>query len=127
MHFNDIRIPASDMAAAAFLTPNANLEHHALCLYAASSGPFPSLSKDNIDEFREHMRVPARCAAMGGEHTVFIYQFKTFQGCNISAAQREGFVVTGGVTYYDDVIHTGEMDPGFWNLGGLSGSASAVI
>lgn len=115
MQFNDIRIPATEMAAPAFLTSDATLDNHVLCLYAASSGPFESLSAENLEAFREYMRIPEICSSMGGEHTVLVHNFAEFQNRVLAAAKRDGFKVTGGpVSYYDDGIYSGATNPGFW-------------
>lgn len=110
---NGIALPttSSDWASAALITPQATLDQHALCVYAGSSDHFTSLSSDNIDEFRQYMRVPEKCRSMG-EYVVCVRNVTAFQERLGAACRRKGFAVTGRpVTYYDDTIVHGALEP----------------
>lgn len=114
MRVNGVQLStsSSDWASAALITPQAILDQHALCVYAGSSGPFTSLYQENIDEFRQYMRVPEKCASMGGEHVVCVHNVTAFQERLGAACQRERFNVTGRlVTYYDEGAFHGTLEP----------------
>jgi hypothetical protein len=114
MRVNGIQLPttSSDWAGPALFTPQVALDHHALCVYAGTSGPFTNLSHDNIDEFRQYMLAPEKCSAMGGEHVALVHDVTAFQDRLIAACRREDFTLKAGpVTYYDDTVFHGTLEP----------------
>jgi len=113
--FGDIKIDPAELVGPVLLTRDTTLDDHALCVYVGSSGPFESLSQENLESFRLHMRVPEQCGAMG-EHLVLVHNVTAFQERLLAAAKRENYALAmGSVEYFDETTHSGAIpQPGFW-------------
>jgi hypothetical protein len=81
-----------------------------LCLYAVTSGPFETITSENVDAFREHLRVPDRCRSMG-PFVVMVRQPQVFIGRFVEAAKRSRFAMQCGlVTYFDPDSFSGGIE-----------------
>jgi hypothetical protein len=81
-------------------------EHHhdplnVLCLYAGTTGDFERISADNVDRFREHLKIPVRCATMGSK-AVLVHNVREFRDRVCGAVKRARFSLTMGPVHYFD-------------------------
>lgn len=109
IHFGDIRMPASELSGPVIVQYNHLNSMNVLCLYAATSGPFDRLSQDNLQAFREYMRIPQATLDMG-KFAVLVHRPKVFRNRVIEAVKREGFGLTGKlVDYFDPETFSGPL------------------
>src|SRR5262245_4101784 len=61
MRFGDLCIPSADLAGPVSIQFNSHDNTNLFCLYAGTSGPFDTISDENIEAIRDSLPVPARC------------------------------------------------------------------
>ena len=105
-----VRIEPADLAGPLIIQGTDVDVLNVLCLYAMSSGPFSKISAENVEAFREHLRVPERCRTMG-RFAVLIRQPQVFIDRFMAAAKRNRFgLQCGPVTYFDPDAFSGALE-----------------
>jgi hypothetical protein len=110
IQFGPHRIDATELAGP-LIMPNADADTmNILCLYAATSGPFETLSAASLDAVREHLLVPDRCRSMG-PFVVLVHDSRAFIKRFEAAVKRDHFGLQRGlVTYFDPDSFSGSVE-----------------
>ncbi|RDK85081.1 UNVERIFIED_ORG: hypothetical protein DFO82_1220 [Idiomarina abyssalis] len=98
-----------DLAAPVSLQMNQHNNLNVFCIYAAHSGSFEKITVENIFDFRDHLKIPPNCLALG-KHAVVVTQAKSFIDRVVSAVKDKNYGLKAGlVEYYDPSLFSGSF------------------
>ena len=102
----EFTIPMEDLAAPPILQPE-HFDHiNIFCMYAAHSGDFKEVSKDNIQDYKRQLELPEDCLELG-RYAVVITDTPEFLRRLKKGAEREEYKICRGLLkYYDPEVGT---------------------
>ncbi len=108
---SEVTLTKDDLAAPVSTHPRWYDHINLLCMYACHCVEFPSISDDNINDFRKQLETPEECVSLG-EHAIIITNRQEFFRRISVAAEQSGYGFCGGlVTYYDPEVGTPTTRP----------------
>lgn len=103
---NNFDINSLDMVSPASIKLDYFNNFNIFCLYAAHSGCFKAITKENLSDFKKQLEIPEECLNLG-KYAVVITNAFEFINRVMNAAILKGDPMAGLVDYYDPALFNG--------------------